>query len=93
MHTAVMYGEDDYSLGMEVGFPAQHTVGMDGKFIQGTHNDIDGKYVKDCDDIIIDLLEKEGLLYREHSYTHDYPHFGGLIIHCCTMQWTAGSLG
>ncbi len=74
VHTAVMYGEDDYSLGMEVGFPAQHTVGMDGKFIQGTHNDIDGKYVKECDDIIIDLLEKEGLLYREHSYTHDYPH-------------------
>ena len=68
VHTAVMYGEDDYSLGMEVGFPAQHTVGMDGKFIQGTHKDIDGKYVKQCDDIIIDLLEKEGLLYREHSY-------------------------
>ena len=22
VHTAVMYGEDDYSLGMEVGFPA-----------------------------------------------------------------------
>ena len=27
VHTAVMYGEDDYRLGMEVGFPAQHTVG------------------------------------------------------------------
>ena len=28
-----MYGEDDYRLGMEVGFPAQHTVGMDGSFV------------------------------------------------------------
>ena len=27
-----MYGEDDYNLGMEVGLPAQHTVGMDGAF-------------------------------------------------------------
>jgi len=74
VHTAVMYGEDDYALGMEVGFPAQHTVGMDGKFISGTHNSLDGRYVKDCDSDIINLLEQEGRLYREHIYTHDYPH-------------------
>ena len=74
VHTAVMYGEDDYNLGMEMGFPAQHTVGMDGKFIKGTHNLLDGRYVKDCDSIIIDLLHSENKLYREHIYTHDYPH-------------------
>jgi isoleucyl-tRNA synthetase len=74
VHTAVMYGEDDYALGMEVGFPAQHTVGMDGKFISGTHNSLDGRYVKDCDSDIINLLEQNGRLYREHIYTHDYPH-------------------
>ncbi len=74
VHTAVMYGEDDYALGMEVGFPAQHTVGMDGKFIKGTHNKLDGRYVKDCDSDIINILDKENRLYREHIYTHDYPH-------------------
>ena len=74
VHTAVMYGEDDYNLGMEMGFPAQHTVGMDGKFISGTHDILDGRYVKECDSDIIDLLEKEDKLYREHIYTHDYPH-------------------
>ena len=74
VHTAVMYGEDDYNLGMEMGFPAQHTVGMDGKFIIGTHKILDNRYVKDCDSDIIDHLEKEGSLYREHIYTHDYPH-------------------
>ena len=30
VHTAVMYGEDDYNLGMEVGLPAQHTVDIEG---------------------------------------------------------------
>ena len=30
-----MYGEDDYNLGMEVGLPAFHTVGMDGAFVGG----------------------------------------------------------
>ena len=74
VHTAVMYGEEDYALGMEVGFPAQHTVGMNGKFIEGTHESLDGRYVKDCDSDIIDLLETNNLLYREHIYTHDYPH-------------------
>jgi len=74
VHTAVMYGEEDYNLGMKVGFPAQHTVGMDGRFIEGTHNLLDGRYVKDCDSEIIDLLSEQGLLYREHEYTHDYPH-------------------
>lgn len=74
VHTAVMYGEDDYNLGMEIGLPAQHTVGMDGNFVEGVHSQLDGRYVKDCDDIIIDLLTDLGLLYREKMYTHDYPH-------------------
>ena len=74
VHTAVMYGEEDYALGMEVGFPAQHTVGMNGKFIEGTHESLDGRYVKVCDSDIIDFLETNNWLYREHIYTHDYPH-------------------
>ena len=74
VHTAVMYGEDDYRLGMEKGFPAQHTVGMDGAFVEGVHEKLDGRYVKECDDDIINLLVENGLLYREHTYTHDYPH-------------------
>ena len=74
VHTAVMYGEDDYRLGMEIGFPAQHTVGMDGAFVEGVHELLDGRYVKDCDDDIINLIDEQNLLYREHTYTHDYPH-------------------
>jgi len=74
VHTAVMYGEDDYNLGMEVGLPAQHTVGMDGSFLSGIHPQLDGKYVKDCDSTIIDLLHDSNKLYREKMYIHDYPH-------------------
>jgi len=32
VHTAVMYGEDDYRLGMRLGLPAQHTVDEKGRF-------------------------------------------------------------
>ena len=74
VHTAVMYGEDDYNLGMEVGLPAEHTVGIDGSFLTGIHPDLDGRYVKDCDQTIIELMHENGLLYREKMYLHDYPH-------------------
>ena len=84
VHTAVMYGEDDYNLGMEVGLPAYHTVGMDGAFVTGIHQQLDGRYVKECDETIIELLSSpkgsngkgpnSGLLYREKAYLHDYPH-------------------
>ena len=84
VHTAVMYGEDDYHLGMEVGLPAHHTVGMDGNFVTGVHPDLDGRYVKSCDEDIIRLLSAEGgpgangaatgVLYRAKDYAHDYPH-------------------
>ncbi|MDO8537040.1 MAG: class I tRNA ligase family protein, partial [bacterium] len=33
VHTAVMYGEDDYKLGQKVGLPQHHTVDEEGKFI------------------------------------------------------------
>ena len=79
-----MYGEDDYNLGMEVGLPAFHTVGMDGAFVEGIHKQLDGRYVKECDETIIELLSapngsngkgpESGLLYREKAYLHDYPH-------------------
>ena len=79
-----MYGEDDYHLGMEAGLPAHHTVGMDGAFVEGVHPELDGRYVKSCDEDIIRLLSSEGgpgnngaasgVLYREKAYLHDYPH-------------------
>jgi isoleucyl-tRNA synthetase len=75
-----MYGEDDYNLGMEVGLPAYHTVTMEGNFVDGVHPQLDGHYVKSCDDAVMEILVgrneaiASGLLYREKSYLHDYPH-------------------
>ena len=80
VHTAVMYGEDDYNLGMEVGLPAYHTVNMEGNFVDGVHPQLDGRYVKSCDETVMDILidrsedVASGLLYREKNYLHDYPH-------------------
>ena len=65
---------------MEVGLPAYHTVSMEGNFVNGVHPELDGRYVKSCDDTVMEILVgrsdeiPSGLLYREKSYLHDYPH-------------------
>ncbi len=75
VHTAVMYGEDDYQLGMAIGLPAQHTVGLDGKFIDAVPG-VAGKYVKDdaTEAAILDYLTGRDMLYRTEQYEHSYPH-------------------
>lgn len=74
VHTAVMYGEDDYTLGNAVNLPKVHTVDESGKFM-GVNPELDGKYVKDkaTEDIIIGYLEKNGNLFKVEDHEHDYP--------------------
>ncbi len=75
VHTAVMYGEDDYNLGLEVGLPTEHTVGEDGRFLSRTSEGLAGRYVKDpeTEHIILDGLESRHLILKTVPYTHDYP--------------------
>ncbi len=74
VHTAVMYGEDDYTLGLAAGLPAHHTVDLTGKFLPSVGKWA-GKFVKSKTvetEIITDLQER-GLLHKVEPYTHDYP--------------------
>lgn len=74
VHTAVMYGEDDYRLGNEVGLPKIHTVSPEGLFLPSVKKWA-GKYVKDpkVEKGIVADLDKRGLLLKEVLYKHDYP--------------------
>ncbi|RJR31188.1 isoleucine--tRNA ligase [Candidatus Parcubacteria bacterium] len=74
VHTAVMYGEDDYTLGDKIGLPKQHTVGLDGKFLPQVKG-LAGLYVKDekTTELIYDHLKKTGAFYKTEKYRHDYP--------------------
>lgn len=74
VHTAVMYGQDDFVLGNEIGLPKQHLVGLDGKFLPGT-GAFAGRFVRDEEvavDIIKDLASR-GLLLQKEKYEHPYP--------------------
>ncbi len=85
VHTAVMYGADDFELGTKVGLPKFHLVNEEGKFIAGCDTEnlkLSGRYVKETDengkptltvDIINDLTAR-GLLFKKENYLHSYPH-------------------
>jgi len=75
VHTAVMYGQDDFELGTKIGLPKVHLVGLDGKFFEGT-DFLSGRFVRDKEtavEIIKDLAHR-GLLFKKEKYEHSYPH-------------------
>ncbi|MBM5789698.1 isoleucine--tRNA ligase [Candidatus Parcubacteria bacterium] len=75
VHTAVMYGQDDFELGTKVGLPKHHLVHRDGTFMDGM-DFLSGRLVTDAQvavDIIKDLAHR-GLLFSKEAYEHSYPH-------------------
>lgn len=75
VHTAVMYGQDDFELGQKLGLPKVHLVAPDGSFIPGT-GFLEGRSVIDADTNVEVLkeLQARGLLFSKENYTHSYPH-------------------
>ncbi len=75
VHTAVMYGEDDYRFGLKIGLPAIHTVDEQGCFNENVSK-WQGQHVKDdaLEESIIQELFDTGRMYRVDKYLHSYPH-------------------
>jgi isoleucyl-tRNA synthetase len=75
VHTAVMYGQDDFVLGTKIGLPKYHLVKEDGHFLSDM-DFLSDRFVKDEEvaiDIIKDLAHR-GLLFKKEKYEHSYPH-------------------
>jgi len=74
VHTAVLYGQDDFELGTKIGLPKHHLVESNGRFVKGT-GFLEGRFVRDEEvavDIIKDLAERRQLCSKE-KYKHTYP--------------------
>ncbi|MEX2052920.1 MAG: class I tRNA ligase family protein [Candidatus Paceibacterota bacterium] len=72
VHTAVMYGEDDYEMGKKIGLPAHHTVDERGLFTDEV-KDFAGQYFKAAEKGIIEYLRSHDLLLKTEEFTHSYP--------------------
>ncbi len=74
VHTAVVYGEEDYELGVKEGLPVVPLLDEKGKFNERAPKLIRGLYFKDSEKVIKDDLQKRGLLFSRENHKHSYPY-------------------
>ena len=73
VHTAPGHGLEDYRAGKEAGLTMISSVKLDGTYTDDMGK-FSGRYVKDCDEPIIEELDKRGLLILVEKISHEYPH-------------------
>lgn len=72
VHTAAIFGEDDYALALEKDLPLIPTLDEEGKFFDFVEL-VAGKFYKGAEKTINNDLTKRGLMFKEERYTHSYP--------------------
>src|SRR6185503_5074496 len=90
VHTAVMYGEDDFALGMREGLPMVQLLNGNGTYNGNAPAFLSGEYIKKGEKPIKEDLEKRGLLYAREMHTHSYPHCyrcGTPLIYNAVSSW------
>src|SRR3989344_3319477 len=90
VHIAPMYGEDDFTLGVNYQLPTAQLLNANG-----TYNDLAPEFLRDIylrdanKDIKRDLQER-GLLFARENHTHSYPHCyrcGTPLIYNAVPSW------
>lgn len=90
VHTAVIYGEDDFNLGQRLSLPQVPLLNSSGKYNQDAPEFLKGKYIKDAEGDITDDLKKRGLLFEIKPHTHSYPfcwRCGSPLIYNAISAW------
>jgi isoleucyl-tRNA synthetase len=73
VHTAVVYGEEDYALGQKVGLPVVPLITPQGMFNELVPEFLRGKFYKKTEPEIIAKLEENGQLFKKEAYSHSVP--------------------
>lgn len=90
VHTAVIYGEDDYELGLKLDLPMVPLLDSAGHFNNQSPEFIQGQYFKKAEKAIKDDLETRSLLFKREMYTHSYPHChrcGTTLLYNALSSW------
>ena len=73
VHTAPAYGEDDSLVCKQNGVAFVNLVDKEGKFASEV-TPWAGKFVKKCDESIINYLKENNKLFKSERHMHSYPH-------------------
>jgi isoleucyl-tRNA synthetase len=80
VHIASVYGEDDYNLGLKYDLPAVPMLDEKGIFNEAALQ-FKGVYFKKADKLVIEDLDKRGLVLATEALAHSYP-----FCHRCDTQ-------
>ena len=90
VHTAVIYGEDDYNLGLKEGLPMVPILNANATYNDDAPEFVRGEYIKKAEVKIKEDLESRGLLFAKMLHTHSYPHCyrcGTPLIYNAVSSW------
>jgi isoleucyl-tRNA synthetase len=93
VHTAVMYGEDDFVLGEKEKLPMVQLLDAGANYNELAPEFLRGKYIKSAEKDIKHDLEARGLLFDRKNHTHSYPHCyrcGTPLIYNAVPSWFIG---
>ena len=87
VHLAPAYGEEDYTLAKQAGFPFVLNIDDNGFYDSGEWQ---GQYVWDANKAITKSLHERGVVYRIEYIRHSYPHChrcGTKLIYRAHPSW------
>jgi isoleucyl-tRNA synthetase len=73
VHTAVVYGEEDYALGLQIGLPVVQLLNPQGHFNDVAPELIRGMYYKKGEKTILETLKQQNKVFKTEVYTHSVP--------------------
>ncbi|MFN2625278.1 MAG: isoleucine--tRNA ligase [Mycobacteriales bacterium] len=73
VHTAPAFGAEDLAVARSYGLPVVNPIEADGRFVADVPL-VGGLFFKDADRPLTDDLRTRGLLFREETFEHSYPH-------------------
>ncbi|MBI4599649.1 isoleucine--tRNA ligase [Candidatus Uhrbacteria bacterium] len=73
VHTAVVYGEDDYNLGLALDLPVVPMLNERGEYTDVVPEFLRGRAIKQAEKDIKKNLTERGLMFACNQHTHSYP--------------------
>lgn len=73
VHTAAMYGEDDFKLALALDLPLVDMLDEQGKFLDFV-TPVKGMFFKKAEKWVIEDLVQRELMFKHEKYIHSYPH-------------------
>lgn len=72
VHTAALFGEDDYALALKHDLPLVPTLDDEGKFLPFVEL-VAGKFYKSAEKVVMSDLTAKNLVFRQETIVHSYP--------------------